>query len=46
LAVGGGARWVLGGIVNNGAAMKAAAAGLKVVQNLCLYMAHRRFFGK
>jgi predicted CoA-binding protein len=46
IAVGARALWLQAGIVHNGAAQKAAAAGLKVVQNLCLYMAHRRFFGK
>ena len=44
IAVGAGALWLQAGIVNNAAAQKAAAAGMKVVQNLCLYMAHRRFF--
>ena len=46
VAVGAGALWLQAGIVHNGAAQKAAAAGLKVVQNLCIFQAHRRFFGK
>jgi hypothetical protein len=46
VSVGAGALWLQSGIVHNEAAQKAAAAGLKVVQNLCIFQAHRRFFGK
>jgi hypothetical protein len=46
IAVGAGALWLQAGIVHNAAAQRAAAAGLKVVQNLCIFQAHRRFFGK
>ena len=46
IAVGARAIWLQAGIVHNGAAQTAAAAGLKVVQNLCIFQAHRRFFGK
>ena len=46
IRVGAKAVWLQAGIVHNAAAQKAAAAGLKVVQNLCIFQAHRRFFGK
>src|ERR1700690_4003379 len=33
--------WMQQGIVNNAAAEKAKAAGLKVIQNKCIYQEHR-----
>ena len=46
IALKAGALWLQEGIVHNGAAQAAAAAGLKVVQNLCIYQAHHRLFGR
>ena len=34
--------WMQEGIVNNAAAEKAKAAGLKVIQNKCIYQEHQR----
>jgi predicted CoA-binding protein len=36
--------WMQQGIVNNAAAEKAKAAGLKVIQNKCIYQEHRNLF--
>src|SRR5258706_7435699 len=38
--------WMQEGIVHNAAAEKAKAAGLKVVQNKCIYQEHRNLRGK